>query len=58
MLLTNVWILFPKADDIRDACSGRFQKLSDKIQELKDVNQRMVELGLRCQNDRGAEMGM
>lgn len=47
-----------KADDIRDACSGRLQKLNDKVQELKDFNQRMAELDLRRQNDRGMGMDM
>jgi Ti-type conjugative transfer relaxase TraA len=47
-----------KVDDIRDACSGRLQKFNDKVQELKDFNQRMADLKLRRQNDRGMGMDM
>ena len=47
-----------KVDDIRDSCSDRFQKLNNKVQELKDFNQRMADLDLRRQNDKGMGMDM
>lgn len=47
-----------KADDIRDACSGRLQNLNDKVQETKEHNQQMAELDFRRQNDRGMGMDM